>query len=169
MCDDRPRAALPARSVTVRTRPLPEGTRAFLGHGIERAWLQHSRRLQSAADTIMRWLRDALPRARGVLLLLPISPSSSITTGGPSRSGAGESGDSEWVALLLAIVCTLVIVALFLAPAWLPDWRRWRAMCGRRRRARSSTAKEAAQRFAEAVSRGDFEVAETEAERLLKP
>jgi hypothetical protein len=102
---------------------------------------------------------------------MPITTSSSpMSSGGPSGDVVREAdGVGEWMALLLAVACTLVIVTLFLAPVWLPGWRRWRAVYRRRRRARSSTAVQAAQRFAEAVARGDFEVAETEADHLLSP
>jgi len=116
-----------------------------------------------------RWLGIALLPPRLAHLAVPI-----VTLGGTRSAGdlpraapggAGEAG--EWVSLLLAVACTLAIVALFLAPAWLPGWRRWHAMRRRRRRARSSTAEQAAQRFAEAVACGDFDRAETEAERFL--
>jgi hypothetical protein len=65
--------------------------------------------------------------------------------------------------VLLAVASTLAIVALYLAPAWLPSWRRWRAA----RRLSSSPTRAATQRFAEAVAHGDFDMAETEAQRLL--
>jgi hypothetical protein len=65
--------------------------------------------------------------------------------------------------LLLAVASTLAIVALSLAPVWLPSWRRWRAARWRR----SSPTRAATQRFAEAVAHGDFDIAETEAQRLL--
>jgi hypothetical protein len=65
--------------------------------------------------------------------------------------------------LLLAAVCTLVVVALFLAPLWRPSWRRRRAPAW----IRGSDIRLGVQRFADAVACGDFDQAETEAEHLL--
>jgi hypothetical protein len=92
-----------------------------------------------------------------IAVVLPLAtPTGSIPRVHTSAAG-------ERVPLLLAAACTLGIVALFLAPAWLPSWRRWQADRWRR----SSTTKAATQRFAEAVAHGDFNMAETEAQRLL--
>lgn len=69
----------------------------------------------------------------------------------------------QWISLLLAIACTVVIVALFATPLWLPHWRRWHAVA----RSNRNDARLGSQRFAAAIARGDFDQAETEAKRLL--
>jgi NhaP-type Na+/H+ or K+/H+ antiporter len=77
----------------------------------------------------------------------------------PTQTQAGQ-----WLSLLLAIACTLVVAALFAAPLWLPYWGRWRAVAGSHR----SDARLGSQRFADAVARGDFDQqAETETAHLL--
>ena len=95
--------------------------------------------------------------APGIAALLALA----TPTGSVPRAHTSAAG--EWVSLLLAVACTLAIVALFLASVWLPAWRRWRAA----RWHRSSPTRAATQRFAEAVAHGDFDMAETEAQRLL--
>ncbi len=170
MSDHQPLAALPFPypSLTARLRP-PGAVRAVLHDRIALAWAHKPVRLRHAGYIRgwRGWLGVALLRARVALLALPSITASTTSSGGLSGAGGAGGGGGEWVALLPAVVCTLAIVALFLAPVWLPGWRRWRAVRRRRRWARGSTAEQAAQRFAEAVARGDFQTAETEAERLL--
>jgi hypothetical protein len=174
MSDQQPLAGLPFPhlSLTWRLR-LSTAVRAFLYDGYDGtgpAWA-NPRRAGRWPRAWPGWPGVASLRARVALLAMSITTSSSpMSTGGASGDVAsGADGAGEWVALLLAVICTLVIVALFLTPTWLPGWRRWQAVHRRRRNARSSTAIQAAQRFAEAVARGDFEVAETEAEHILNP
>jgi hypothetical protein len=102
------------------------------------------------------WLEAACLRLRIAALLAVAPPAGSVPRAHTSAAGG-------WVPLLLAVASTLAIVALFLAPAWLPSWRRWRAARWRQ----SSPTRAATQRFAEAVAHGDFDMAETEAQRLL--
>jgi hypothetical protein len=61
----------------------------------------------------------------------------------------------EAVSLLLALVCTVAIVTLFLRPLWAPLLRARRARCA------------AIARFVQAVDRGDFTRADAAAARLL--
>jgi hypothetical protein len=102
------------------------------------------------------WLAAARLRPRIAALLAVAPPAGSVPRAHTSAAGG-------WVPVLLAVASTLAIVALSLAPAWLPAWRRWRAA----RRLSSSPTGAATQRFAEAVAHGDFDMAETEAQRLL--
>lgn len=102
------------------------------------------------------WLAAARLRPRIAALLALATPTGSVPRAHTSAAGG-------WVPLLLAVASTLAIVALSLAPAWLPAWRRWRAARWRQ----SSPTRAATQRFAEAVAHGDFDMAETEAQRLL--
>jgi hypothetical protein len=102
------------------------------------------------------WLAAACLRPRIAALLAAAPPAGSVPRAHTSAAGG-------WVPVLLAVASTLAIVALYLAPAWLPSWRRWRAA----RRLSSSPTRAATQRFAEAVAHGDFDMAETEAQRLL--
>src|SRR6266487_702862 len=85
------------------------------------------------------WLEAACLRLRIAALLAVAPPAGSIPRAHTSAAGG-------WVPVLLAVASTLAIVALSLAPAWLPSWRRWRAA----RRRQSSPTRAATQRFAEA-------------------
>jgi hypothetical protein len=95
--------------------------------------------------------------------LAPRVAAAAMLTVPSARLPRTQTQAGQWGALLLAMACTLVIVALFLTPVWLPSWRRWQAGA----RTRRSDVRPGSQRFADAVARGDFEQAEAEAAHLL--
>ena len=102
------------------------------------------------------------PHAPALLHLIPHVEAAAVpTTPRASLPAAQALVDQPvpWVSLLLAAVCTLVVVGLFLAPLWRPSWKRRRA----RARMRRSDIHLGVQRFADAVACGDFDQAETEA------
>ncbi len=146
---------VPGATTPRRTDPQPD-TRRPLSSGRPPGCVPHTARRHRPRPRASRWLEAARLRFRIAALLAVAPPAGSVPRAHTSAAGG-------WVPLLLAVASTLAIVALFLAPAWLPAWRRWRAARWRQ----SSPTRAATQRFAEAVAHGDFDMAETEAQRLL--
>jgi hypothetical protein len=146
---------LPGATTPRRTDPYPD-TRRPPRSARPLGRVPHPARRHGPRPQASCWLEAARLRPRIAALLAVATPTGSVPRAHTSAGGG-------WAPLLLAVASTLAIVALSLTPVWLPSWRRWRAARWRR----SSPTRAATQRFAEAVAHGDFDIAETEAQRLL--